>query len=155
MEYTLDFGSNLIMNCHESVVVNGKEFFRLRGRAGDDQLVVDFELRDEQGNLVAKIAKNNVVHARPGLTVHNQKDFSEVVDSSTGETLARIEEIGPRRVKVTGTFWFDGVRYVLKDDRIETGKGNRISGNTVIGGSAGITFGPHGISLGGLPSPPT
>lgn len=48
MNYTILLGTNVIKDCQAVLIIDGVEVFRLRDRAGDGQLVVDFEIRNQK-----------------------------------------------------------------------------------------------------------
>jgi hypothetical protein len=147
MSWTVVLGGNEITNCDAALVVNGVEVFRLRERGGDGQLVADFEIRDEADNLIAKVAKNNVVHARSGLQVQHAPTFSEVRDPTTGSALARAEEIGTLTIRLTGTFIIRGFRVVATEASLKI-NGLTMSGNKIVGFGKAIDLRPGQIGIG-------
>jgi len=143
----MDLGSNIIHNCDAALVVNGVEVFRLRERSGDGQLVADFDVRDEQGDLIAKVAKNNVVYGRPGMRVNHGPKFTEVLDPTTGTTYARAEEVSTNTIRITGTFTIDGYTIVATQAALKIG-GITMSGNIIQGSRRAIVLQQGNFSIG-------
>ena len=121
MYANLYLGTNLIKNCDAALIVNGVEVFRLRERTGDGRFVVDFDLRDSEGNRIAKIAKNNVVFAAEGFERVNEASRSFVRDTRSGHIAAMVEELQDGSVKVTGDFWIDGFHVAITQDDLIAG----------------------------------
>jgi hypothetical protein len=140
-------GTNEIQNCDAALVVEGMEVFRLRARSGDDQLVADFEVRDETEELVAKVAKNNIVYARPGLEVKHGSDFSEVANADTGELIARAEEISQGVVRIIGTFIVNGFAVEITEEFMKLG-GVTLSGNKIMGSGNAISLQSGNMGIG-------
>jgi hypothetical protein len=145
--WTIILGGNQITECDAALVVNGVEVFRLQ-RSTDKRLVVDFEVRDDQGSLVAKVSKNNVVFARPNVQVSHGTNFSEVLDSKTGHVFTRVEEISPQTISVIGTFIVDGFRVVATKEFLQLG-GITLRGCTISGFGKALQLGPGGAFVGG------
>lgn len=152
MPYTLVLGDNEVANCDAAIVVEGVEVFRLRDRERDGKLIVDFDLREPDGKRIAKIAKNYVASAAEGYEHQNRTGISEVVETETGRAVARVEELAPRRVKVTGTFCVEGLTVQITDTGILLGT-NRISGCRITGFGKAIQFDRKHLAIGvGRPS---
>ncbi len=132
MPQTVLLGSNRIVDCDSALVVEGAEVFRLRERGKDGHLVVDFDLRDASGTRIAKIAKNYVAHAAPGYEFSNRKGISEVIETATGQVVARVEERGPDTIAVTGTFNVKGYTVQITSDSLVAG-GVTMDGNEIRG----------------------
>jgi hypothetical protein len=152
MPYTLVLGDNEISNCDAAIVVEGVEVFRLRDRDRDGKLIVDFDLREPDGKRIAKIAKNYVAHAAEGYEHQNRPGVSEVVETHTGRVLARVEEVAPRRVRVTGTFCVEGLTVEITGTGVLLGT-NLISGCRITGFGKAIEFDRKRLGIGvGHPS---
>ena len=125
-------GNNLIRNCEAVLIVERVEVFRLRERSGDAQLVVDFDVRDKDGNKIAKIAKNNVVFVAEGYEKVNGPKESFVRNIKTGEIIAKAEELSDTSIRIIGDFWIDGFHVSISNDALVfnsiTLAGNRING---------------------------
>jgi hypothetical protein len=139
-------GSNTINNCDAALVVNNEEVFRLRERLGDGRLVCDFDVRDQSGNRLAKIAKNNVVHAAEGYSVKNLERES-YIEGPGGEIVAKVEEIAMDVIKVTGTFCIDHHTVVITDESLVSG-GMTMSGNIISGFKKAIAINPGSFAIG-------
>ncbi len=138
---TLIIGGNTFTKCEHALTIGGKEVFRLRQRGGDGQLVADFDLCDAAGRSIAKVAKNNIVHAAAGTTVRNGPSFSEVIDSS-GTVLGRAEEVSLEVVRLTGCFGQPGMVVEAGPDHLQ-----------LPGGGLGLCFGCPVLKAAGWPSP--
>lgn len=147
MNYTIDLGSNIVRDCEAALIIEGVEVFRLRERAGDDQLVVDFEIRNERDERLAVIAKNNVVHAAPGFDAKSLAKESFVRDAS-GKIYARVIEVGSRHLKIEGDFWVNGHHVVVLANKVLNGT-MVMSGNVVIGCGKAIEISRDALVLGG------
>jgi hypothetical protein len=139
-------GSNTINDCDAALVVNNEEVFRLRERLGDGRLVCDFDVRDQSGNRLAKIAKNNVVHAAEGYSVKNLERES-YIEGPSGEIVAKVEEIAMDVIKVTGTFSIDHHTVVITDESLVSG-GMTMSGNVISGFKKAIAINPNSFAIG-------
>ena len=146
---TVILGSNRIEDCDAALIVEGVEVFRLRERTKDGHLVVDFDLHDASGNRIAKVAKNYVAYAAPGYKFQNRTGVSEVTEVATGRSIARVEEISPDVVAISGTFNVKGYVVEAHPDRLVVGGvtmiGNRISGS---GKAIELRRGTSGIGVG-------
>jgi hypothetical protein len=119
-------GNNLINDCDAALVVNGVEVFRLE-TSSDGKLVCDFEVRDKEGNLLAKIAKSRVVYAAEGYEMHDLAKEC-YVKAPDGRIIARVRESGPDVITITGDFWLEGHHVEISDQALVSG-GIIISGN--------------------------
>lgn len=137
---TLILGNNEIADCDTALVVEGEEVFRLRERLHDGQLVVDFDLRDEDDRRVAKISKNHVVYCAPHFEPRSQPGKYEVVRSDTGEAVATVEELSPGTLRLTGTFCVKGWKVFASLSGIQVA-GITLSGNKIIGSRRAIVLG--------------
>lgn len=147
---TMILGDNEIRNCEQALILEGEEVFRLRERENDGQLVVDFAVRDENGQMLAKIFKNHVMHRAPHLEIRSQPGRYEVVRTETGSSVAMVEEVSPVAVRVTGTFCVKGckVEITTAGIRISPG-GNLISKNMVDGHEVATRLDRNTVVLGG------
>ncbi|MBL7174865.1 MAG: hypothetical protein ISS66_03465 [Desulfobacteraceae bacterium] len=142
----VNLGSNVIDNCDAALVVNGVEVFRFRERGSDGRLVCDFDLRDKNGNRIAKIAKDRVAHVAEGYHMH---DFPKecYVDDSDGNILARVLETGHDELTITGDFWIEGHHVVVTETSLVSG-GATMSGNMVSGFGKAISINPGSFAIG-------
>lgn len=148
VNWTILVGRNRVSDCNGVLEIEGIEVFRLRDRAADDRLVVDFEVRDEQDKLVAKISKNNAVFARPGVEPRNEPHMSEVVDTTTDHVYACAQEVDLRTVRLSGIFVINGYRVVITKDTIRTSDDISIEGNDISKMGQGITLKRGSVTLG-------
>lgn len=130
-------GNNEIVDCDTALFVEGEEVFRLRDSTREDKLIVDFDLRDSDGNRIAKIASSSVVYVAPGYSYKNtmtshKTRVAEVKDEATDTPIAYVEEQTPGRIKVTGTFWVNGYHVEITEEGLNAG-GIYMSGNHIEG----------------------
>ncbi len=139
-------GSNTINDCDAALVVNNEEVFRLRERLGDGRLVCDFDVRNENGDRLAKVAKNNIVHAADGYEVKNLARESYIA-SPSGEVVAKVEEVAMDTIKITGTFCINGHTVVI-DEKSLVSSGVTISDNVISGFNKAIAINPNSFAIG-------
>ncbi len=144
---TILLGNNTITNCEAALVVNGVEVLRIRERSGDGQLVVDFDVRAEDGTRLAKVAKNNVVHAAPGYKVVHAPSESYVVQPDTDTVIAKVEELSSGTIRITGEFWIDGYHVSITPGKLVAGT-TTISGTTVDGFRRALVLRPGAVGIG-------
>jgi hypothetical protein len=129
---TMILGDNEIIDCDAALFLEGEEVLRLRDRLKDGQLVVDFDLRAENGTRIAKISKSYDAHVVEGYEHRRGPNWAEVVERSTGRIVARVDATSLDTVRVVGTFNVRGFKVVIAEDCLVSG-GNVISRNTVNG----------------------
>lgn len=139
-------GSNEINDCEAALVVNGEEVFRFRERESDGRMVCDFDVRDKDGNRLAKISKNNVVHVAPGFVVEHQPRVSNIKNSD-GEIIACVEEIAIDIIKVQGSFCINGHTVVINSETLISG-GVTMAGNKISGYKKAIAIEPNSFAIG-------
>ena len=150
---TLVLGNNTIQDCEQALLVEGEEVFRLRERQHDGQLVVDFDLRDENDQRLAKISKNHVVYCADDLEPRSRPGRYEVAHKDTGAVLAVVEELGPSRIRLTGTFYVKGWRVEATESGVRSGD-DTISDNTIRGCRAAIVVGRSTVGIGSAKAEP-
>jgi len=144
---TLILEDNTITDCDAALVVEGEEEFRLRERQHDGQFVVDFDLRDENENRLAKIAKNHAVYCAPDLELRSKPGQYGVFRKDGGEALALVEELSANRLRLTGCFNIKGWRVVATTGGVTIG-GVTLSRNTIAGCRKAIVLGKGRIGIG-------
>jgi hypothetical protein len=131
MKSTIILGTNIIADSDSALVVDDVEVFRLRERSGDGQLVVDFDIRNEKGEKLVVIAKNNIVHAAKGYSATHKPSESIVLDPS-GQVIAKVTEIDSGTIGIIGDFWIKGFHVSITDEQLVAGpvtmKGNKVAG---------------------------
>ena len=140
-------GTNEITDCRAVLIVNGVEVFRLRERDKDGRLIVDFDIRDSDGNRLAKVAKNNVVHSADGYSVKHGACESAVISPDSSTPIARVEELSENTVRITGEFWIKGHHVSITEAALVSG-GKTMSGNRISGFGAAIKIDPGSFSIG-------
>lgn len=142
----VNLGSNIINDCDAALVVNGTEVFRLRERGSAGRLICDFDIRDENGGRIAKIAKNRVVHAAEGYQMHDLPKEC-YVEGPDGAIIARVQETGHDEIAITGDFWIEGHHVVVSSGALVSG-GVTMSGNVISGFGKAIAIESNSFSIG-------
>ena len=142
----VNLGSNIINDCDAALVVNGTEVFRLRERDSDGRLICDFDLRDQNGDRIAKVAKNRVVYAAEGYQMHDLPKEC-YVEAPNGEAVARVQETGHDEIAITGDFWIEGHHVQVTNEALVSG-GATMAGNIISGFSKAISIEPNSFSIG-------
>jgi hypothetical protein len=134
--YIVDLGSNIIEKVDGSPSVfnlNGKALFNFKIGRGDNQLLLESEVRDLQGKLLAKVAANSFVF-------YDKLDYEEYGDirvegirkKSNGEVLIEIKIQDSRKIKIKGKFEHPAGYVLINDDAIiQMPNNNRMSGNHI------------------------
>ena len=112
----------------------------------DGRLACDFDVRDAEGNRLAKVAKNNVVHAAEGYEVINLARESYIKDQK-GELVAKVEEIELDTIRITGRFCIGGHSVLIDENKLVSG-GITMTGNTISGFNKAIAINPNSFSIG-------
>ena len=142
----IHLGNNIITDCDSALVVNGTEVFRFHRRHHDDRLVCDFDVRDADGNRIARVASDRVVYVAEGYTMHDLPREC-YIEAPGGHIIARVRETGPDELTITGEFWIDGHRVLITEEAIHS-NGISISGNTIVGYGKAISLDPHSATIG-------
>lgn len=149
MTYTVILGGNTMINCSAVLVINGIEVFRLRERTGDGQLTVDFEIRDENENLKAKVTKNNIIFPNDGkYAIYQGKKHSTLIEKSSGIEIAKVTKISQNTISVTGIFCINGDKVIATDDQLILPRGNIMVHSTFSGFGKAIEITDGKIILG-------
>ncbi len=146
MNYTVNLGSNIIEDCNAVLVVEDLEVFRFRERSGDGQLVVDFDIRNEKGEKLAVIAKNNVVFAAEGFRMRNLPTESFVEDAA-GKIYARVKEVSSGLLSVEGEFCVNGFSVSITPEKLVAG-GLTMKGNSIRGFGKAINLKKGSFAIG-------
>ena len=139
-------GSNLINNCDSALVVNGEEVFRFREGQSNDQLLCDFDLTNQGGQRIAKVAKNQVVHVAAGYTYQSTGNRAEIHDGN-GTVVASVERLDANTLKLNGTFHVKGHTVVITDQALQSA-GVTMSGNVISGFGKAISLEPGSFAIG-------
>jgi hypothetical protein len=144
--YSIILGNNEISNCDAALIIEGEEVLRLR----EDEhgaLLIDCDIRNQAGR-IAKIARNFPAYVAPGFRAKIAPGQpAEVVHEATGQVLARFERLGPRRIKVAGSFCVNGFLVVADDAGVFAG-GITMSMNTIRGFGTAIKLGRGAVAIG-------
>ena len=66
MYYKLNLGSNIITYCDAALYVEGIQVFRFYSCTNEGRLIVDFDIRDGEGNKLAVISKSEIIYSVEG-----------------------------------------------------------------------------------------
>ena len=146
MNYTVNLGSNIIEDCNAALIVEDLVVFRFRERDGDGQLVVDFDIRNEKGERLAVIAKNNVVFAAPGFRILNLPSES-LVEDSAGKIFARVKETALGLLSIEGEFCVKGFSVSITPTKLVAG-GLAMIGNRICGFGKAISLKKGSLAIG-------
>ena len=142
----VNLGSNIINNCDAALVVNGVEVFRFRERNSDGRLVCDFDIRNKDGERIAKISKDRVAHIADGYKMHDLPNQCYVEDSN-GNIIARVQDTGQSELAITGDFWIEGHHVVISETSLVSG-GITMSDNVINGFGKAISISPNNFMIG-------
>lgn len=142
----VNLGSNIINDCDAALVVNGTEVFRLRERASDGRLICDFELHNQNGERIAKVAKNRVVYAAKGYQIHDLPKEC-YIEAPNGEVIAHVQETGHDEIAITGDYWIEG-HHVIITNKSLVSSGITMTGNIISGFGKAISVEPNSFSIG-------
>jgi hypothetical protein len=145
-------GTNEIGYCDAALWIEDEEVFRVR-EDEHGQLLVDCDIRNDQGERIAKIVKNTPVYVAEGYRAKVKPgEPSEVIHEATGRVVARIARLGPRKISVTGTFWVKGSFVAATDSGLYTG-GATLRANSIMGFGTAVRLERGSLSIGFM-SPP-
>jgi hypothetical protein len=106
---TLILGNNEVTNCAAALRLDGEEVFRIRENAETGEFLIDCDLRNQQSQRIAKIARNAVPYVADGYQARvGPRQPTEVIHEASGQVVGRIQRLAPRRIKVTGCFCVNG-----------------------------------------------
>lgn len=147
--YTMILGGNEINNVDAALVLEKEEVCRVR--EDDAGRLIDCDLKDKQGQRIAKLAKNTPVFVADGYRASViPGEPSEVIRTEDEQVVSRIERLGPCKISVTGTFNVGGVFIAATPDGIYTSDGV-IRDNTISGFATGIWLQKNSLIIGFSP----
>jgi hypothetical protein len=120
--YTVIFGSNLIVNCGTVIKFAGRGIKKqiIRFREGDDnKILFNCITKDQKGRTVAKIANSKVQYIMQGYKAEITDIGVKIVHEATGDIWLEFVCIGPREFKLNGIFFLPGHKIVATDDYLE------------------------------------
>lgn len=147
--FALIFGSNLIVKTKGTptlVSVLGKPLFDFTiGR--DGQILITVEIRDKDGALVAKVINNSLK-----VFITDYEDYgtrtSFGVRKKQGESVFEVAILSRDTLRVTGTFWVEGIRIIAKENELELPRGNKLIRNQIITDREAVNISECGFSVG-------
>jgi hypothetical protein len=149
--YTMILGGNEIAHVDAALVLEDEEVFRVRE---DDagRLLIDCDLKDQQGQRIARIAKNTPVFVAEGYRAKIiPGEPSEVIRVADQQVVSRIERLGPHKISVTGTFNVDGLFVSATPHGIYISNAV-IRSNTISGFGTGIWLQKNSLTIGFSPA---
>jgi len=160
--YNLDFGTNVICNCSGTVVYKSsegeeKELFTLEKNAGE--LLLTTEIRDENGDLLAKLRRNSFVYAREGFDAETFYDLGRhppdtfvLTRNEDGKEIFKAKIIDNMNIQVTGVFHMGSQKIEATDDKLIIGT-NELRNNVIEGFSGGgLLINESSMSIGHVES---
>jgi hypothetical protein len=145
--YTLVLGKNEIRECKVAIVIKGEEVFRIRQRDTDGNLVVDFDVRAADGTPIARVWKNYVDYVAPGYEFRTQRGVVQVVDTTAGTAVARVQALSPTHFRVTGRFCAKGYTVEITDDVLRAGP-RELRGQIIDASRKAVYFGEDVSGIG-------
>ena len=120
---TVYLGSVVFTNCDALLIIEGVEVFRLRERDDHEswrgvnewEYLVEFDVRDQNDNRIAKVTNNNVVHASPGYEKTTGVKSFRITNRATGEIVAGAHEDLNGAIYIMGDFWVKGTHVKIDD----------------------------------------
>src|SRR2546426_3161130 len=97
------------------LLVRGIDVFKIE-RGTDEQLLLSTEVRDEKGDLLVKVNRNNVVYSKPGdiKVIETPKDPHGLrrleARRVNGELVLEVDVRSASEIEVNGVFFVKGVR---------------------------------------------
>jgi hypothetical protein len=128
----------------------GKALFNFKTGRGDNQLLLETEVRDSQRKLLAKVANNSFVF-------HDESDYEEygntkmngIRKKSNGKVLIEINILDSRNVEIKGRFEHPAGYVLINDAAIIIMPDNiTISGNHIQTYGAAIEIKRDGLTTG-------
>lgn len=139
--YVVYLGSNIIEKVGGSPLVfevNGKTLFNFKIGRGDNQLLLETEVRDSQGKLLVKVANNSFVfYDKLDYEEHGNTKVKSIRKKSNGEVLIEINILDSRKIKIKGRFEHPAGYVLINDDAII-----KMPDNITISGNLFKTYGP-------------
>jgi hypothetical protein len=89
-DFRIRLGGNLYVRTPNLIAYKEEPLFRVYRRDADGVLGIDFDVYDAQGAKVAVIRNSKVVHGEAGYAVKREASDHTVVNSSTGEVVAKV-----------------------------------------------------------------
>ena len=112
------------------LLVRGVDIFKIE-RGTDEQLLLSTEVRDEKGDLLVKVSRNNVVYAKPGEvkvteTPKETRGLRRLEARRANDDLVlEVDVKSVSEIEINGLFFVKGVRVEASK------KGLRINGLTL------------------------
>lgn len=155
--YNMNFGTNVIRNCNGTIIYrtregNEKELFILEKNAGE--LLLTTEIRDEEGDLLAKLRRNSFVYVKDGFDVENHfelemrsPDTFILIRKNDGEELFKAKIIDNMNIQITGVFYTGFIKIEATDEKLMIGT-NSMIGNEINGFGLGMLIEEGALAIG-------
>lgn len=132
--YILDIGTNIIEKANGSPTVfnlDGKPLLNFRV-GNDGQLLLNCELRDGDGRLLARMANNSVVFPDPAFERYGDRTMNGLRNAVTKTRILEVTFTGLNSLKIRGLFTYSGGSIVVDDTAItQLPNNNVMSGNRI------------------------
>ncbi len=155
--YNMDFGTNIMRNCNGTVINrtregNEDELFILETNAGE--LLLTTEIRNEKGDLLAKLRRNSFVYVKDGFDVEKHfevgmrsPDTFILIRKNDGKELFKAKIIGNMNIQITGVFYTEFIKIEATDEKLMIGT-NSMSGNEINGFGCGMLIEEDAFAIG-------
>jgi hypothetical protein len=155
--YNLNFGTNIIRNCNGTVIYRTrggkqKELFILEKNLGE--LLLTTEIRQEDGELLARLRRNSFVFTKSGFDVEKHFELGRrspdvfiLRKKDDNKELFKARIIDSMNVQVTGVFYTDATKIEATDERLMIGT-NTLVGNVIEGFGSAMLIEEGAFSIG-------
>ena len=139
--YNLNFGTNIIRNCNGTVIYKTrkgkkKELFILEKNVG--KLLLTTEIRNEKGELLAKLSRNSFVHVKDDFDIDSHYELQTIqnmfmlIRKDDGKEFFKAKIIDSMNIQVTGVFYTGSIKIEATNEKLTIGT-NKLIGNVIVG----------------------
>ena len=154
--YNLDFGTNIIRNCNGTVIYRTrkgkeKELFILEKNVG--KLLLTTEIRNEKGELLAKLSRNSFVCVKDGFDVESHYELQIIqnmfmlIRKDDDKEFFKAKIIDSDNIQVTGVFYTGATKIEATDEKLMIGT-NKLIGNVIVGFASAMVIGEDSLTIG-------
>ena len=154
--YNLNFGTNIIRNCNGTVIYKTrkgkeKELFILEKNVG--KLLLTTEIRNEKGELLAKLSRNSFVHVKDGFDVESHYELQIIqnmfmlIRKDDDKEFFKAKIIDSMNILVTGVFYAGSIKIEATDEKLMIGT-NTLIGNVIVGFASAMLIEEGALKIG-------
>jgi hypothetical protein len=155
--YHLNFGTNIIRNCNGTVIYRTregreKELFILEKNVGE--LLLTTEIRNEEGELLAKLRRNSFVYVKDGFDVESRYELQRrsphmfiLIRKDDDKELFKAKIIDSVNIQVTGVFYTESTKIEATDEKLMIGTITLI-GNVIEGFASAMLIKEGAVMIG-------